>query len=165
MKALVIYDSVFGNTKEIAMAIGNALNHFGETEILNIEEINNSTLTDIDVLLVGSPTRQFNATKKIMDFINSLPSKSLKGIHVSAFDTRISVDDINSKFLNFMVKIFGYAAEPIAKKLVKKGGKLIVPPAGFFVNGNEGPLKDGEIKRAVEWAKKVEAKDWLGSNQ
>jgi flavodoxin len=49
----------------------------------------------------------------------------------------------------------GYAAKPIADKLKKKGGKLVLPPEGFFVQGSEGPLKEGEVERAAEWAKQL----------
>lgn len=44
------------------------------------------------------------------------------------------------------------AAGPIAKRFVKKGGDLAVPPEGFFVAGTEGPLKEGELERAADWA-------------
>jgi hypothetical protein len=54
-----------------------------------------------------------------------------------------------------MVKLFGYAAAPIAKQLTKKGGELAVAPEGFFVAGTEGPLKEGEFTRAAEWAKRI----------
>ncbi|MBA7705071.1 hypothetical protein ES703_113895 [subsurface metagenome] len=72
---------------------------------------------------------------------------------MAAFDTRISPTDVNSRFLNILVKLFGYAAKPIADKLERKGGELIISPEGFFVKGTEGPLKDGELERAVDWAK------------
>jgi flavodoxin I len=55
------------------------------------------------------------------------------------------------------VKLFGYAAEPIAAKLQKKGGTLAAPPEGFFVGGTEGPLKEGELERAAQWARRVGA--------
>jgi hypothetical protein len=41
---------------------------------------------------------------------------------------------------------------------VKKGGELIAPPEGFFVQGTEGPLKEGELERASDWAKQILAK-------
>jgi len=52
-------------------------------------------------------------------------------------------------------KLFGYVAERIADKLVKKGGTLIVPPEWFIVKDSEGPLKAGELEHAVEWDKSV----------
>ena len=50
------------------------------------------------------------------------------------------------------------AAGPIAKRLAKKAGELVVPPKGFFVAGTEGPLKEGELERAVDWAGRILAK-------
>jgi hypothetical protein len=54
-----------------------------------------------------------------------------------------------------MAKIFGYAAKPIAKSLVRKGDELIGEPSGFVVLGTEEPLRDGELDRAAEWAKSL----------
>ena len=53
--------------------------------------------------------------------------------------------------------IFGYAAKPIADRLEKKGGQLAVPPEGFYVTDTEGPLVEGELERAAEWARKIAA--------
>jgi hypothetical protein len=52
-----------------------------------------------------------------------------------------------------MVKIFGYAAKPIAEKLVKRGGVLVGEPIGFEVVESEGPLYEGELERAETWAR------------
>jgi len=90
-----------------------------------------------------------------MNFLNKIPLNVLKGVKVAAFDTRISTADVNSRLLNILVKLFGYAAKPIAYKLEKKGGSLIIPPEGFFVKDSEGPLKDGELERAADWAKLI----------
>jgi len=44
------------------------------------------------------------------------------------------------------------AAKKLTQKLRKLGGKRIVPPETFHVVEREGPLYDGEIERAKEWA-------------
>ena len=106
-------------------------------------------------MIVGSPTRAFKPTKALVDFLIKIPSNGVKGINVAAFDTRISTTDVNLRMLNGFVKIFGYAAKPIADKLQKKGGNLIIPPEGFFVKDSEGPLKEGELERAADWAKSL----------
>ena len=59
------------------------------------------------------------------------------------------------KILAFLVRLFGYAAEPIADRLQKKGGVLAVPPEAFYVSETEGPLLEGELERAGEWAKQI----------
>ncbi|HNU80356.1 MAG TPA: flavodoxin family protein [Bacillota bacterium] len=155
MKALIVYDSVFGNTEKIAEAIGDSLAELTGTEVEKVSEAKLEQLQGTDLLIVGSPTRAFKPTKAIVDFLIQIPSNGLKGINVAAFDTRISTEDVNSRILNGFVKIFGYAAKPIADKLQKKGGNLAAPPEGFFVKDNEGPLKEGELERAAKWAKQV----------
>jgi flavodoxin I len=157
MKTLIIYDSVFGNTEQIARAIADALKPQNKVELLRVSSVKPEDVQGVELLIVGSPTRKFTATPEIFSFIKSISIQGLKGVQVTAFDTRISLSDIKSSVLRFMVKLGGYAAEPIAKKLQKKGGDLIIPPEGFFVNDTEGPLKDGELERAAEWAKQITA--------
>lgn len=55
-------------------------------------------------------------------------------------------------FLNVMVKLFGYAAAPLSKAMAAKGASVVVAGEGFFVNGSEGPLRQGELERASKWA-------------
>jgi hypothetical protein len=75
---------------------------------------------------------------------------------VAAFDTRLTWEEIEkSPPLPFFEKIFGYAASRIGKALRKKGGRLVVEPEGFFVDGMKGPLSEGEVERAREWAQKL----------
>lgn len=147
MKSLVIYGTYFGNTEKIAQAIAKQLN----TKAVNVKEFKKEMLDGIDLLVVGSPTRAFRPIDSINEFLSELPS--LKGIKVVAFDTRIKIEDVNSKLLIFLAKIFGYAADPILKKLVKKGGEKVLEPDGFFVEDSEGPLLDGELERAKEWVR------------
>ena len=155
MKTLIVYDSVFGNTEKIAQAIGNSLSSKENVETLRVSEVKPEQLIGLELLIVGSPTRAFKPTKAIMYFLNKIPLNGLKGVKVAAFDTRISTADVSSRLLNILVKLFGYAAKPIAYKLEKKGGSLIIPPEGFFVKDSKGPLKDGELERAVDWAKLI----------
>lgn len=153
MKALVVYDSFFGNTEQIALAIASALGPEENVQASRVSNTKPEHLKGLDVLIVGSPTRAFRPTKPITDFLNSIPPGGLKGVKVAAFDTRVSTDDVNSRFLNTMVRLFGYAAKPIADRLGKKGGSLMSAPGGFFVKDSEGPLKDGELERASAWIK------------
>ncbi len=54
-----------------------------------------------------------------------------------------------------MVNLFGYADKPIADKLTKKGAIKAADNMGFYVLDSEGPLREGELERASEWAKKI----------
>ena len=148
-----MYDSVFGNTEQVAYAIRDSLGP--DVEALRVGDVKHEQLSGLDYLVVGSPTRAFNPTKAITSFLNKLPANSLKGVRVAAFDTRLATEDVTSSVLNVLVKFFGYAAKPIGDRLQKKGGNLVVPPEGFYVEDTEGPLKDGELERAAAWTKQV----------
>jgi flavodoxin I len=144
MKVLIVYDSVYGNTEKIAKAIGGAIT--GEVKVLRVDEANPSELKTIDLFIVGSPTQGGRPTPAIRDFLNKVPELSLKGINVAAFDTRIPTK---------LVRVFGYAAGRIADNLKGKGGTLVASPEGFFVKGTKGPLREGELERAADWAKGI----------
>ena len=146
MKALVVYDSVYGNTKRIAGAIAEAIASFGEVKVLGAGETNLSELESIDFLIVGSPTHGGRPTPDTREFLKRIPANALEHTGVASFDTRVR---------NIIAKLFGYAAGRIAATLKKKGGTLIVSPEGFFVKGTKGPLEEGELERAASWAKGI----------
>jgi len=155
MKALIIYDSFFGNTEKIAQAISTALTSQVEVEVVRVSQVNPEHLSGLDLLVLGSPTRAFSASPETKKFLASIPTGTLRGVKSAAFDTRIALADVNSWVLDLFVKMFGYAAEPIARQLEKKGALQVSKPVGFFVAGREGPLKEGELERAVEWGKQL----------
>jgi flavodoxin len=140
MKILIVYDSTYGNTEEIARAIGEAIT--GEVKVLRVGEADPSET--FNLLIVGSPTHGGRPTQAIQDFTKRVPA--LNGAPVAAFDTRLSTG---------LVKIFGYAAGRIGKTLEKKGGILVKPPEAFFVKGTKGPLREGELERAASWAGEI----------
>jgi len=155
MKALIIYDSMFGNTEKVAQAMATALAAKTEAIARRVGEVAPAELAGLNLLIVGSPTQGFQPTASVKKLLAAIPNQGLEGVKVAAFDTRIAVETVNSRALTFMVNLFGYAAKPIANRLQKKGGTLIAPPEGFIVNGKEGPLKEGELERAVQWAKQL----------
>ena len=155
MKALVIYDSVFGNTEKVAQAMGEALSDQVEVTTSRVTDVSPEQLTEIQYLIVGSPTRGFQPTPDTKKLLKSLPTNGLQGVKVAAFDTRISVEDTHSFVFSVLVKFFGYGAKPIANLLKKAGGELAMPPEGFLVEGTEGPLKVGELERAADWARQI----------
>jgi len=155
MKSLVIYDSVFGNTEKVAQAAGNALASGSTNQVVKVTAANPSLLKGLDLLVVGSPTRAFRPTEGISKFLKALPESALQGIKVAAFDTRMDVKKVDNKLLTFMAKRMGYADGALVKLLEKKGGQLAGTTEGFFVKESEGPLEDGELERAAEWAKKL----------
>jgi flavodoxin len=146
MKTLVIYDSLYGNTKRIAQAIGDAIPD--QVEVLHVGDVNASELGGYDLLIVGAPTHGARPSPAVQEFLDQIPPPALEGINVAGFDTRMT---------NRLITLFGCAAPKIAKALKKKGGTQVGPDGGFYVTGGEGPLKEGEVERAAAWAKELVA--------
>ena len=154
MKGLVLYDSVFGNTGKVAQAINEELQKNGESKLKNADSFSISDLNALDVIVVGSPTRAFTMTPKMKTLLKSIPNGKLKHVRYLTFDSRMNVVEVNNKFLTFMVGIFGYASEKIAKMLRKKGCQAAGNSECFYVKESEGPLQDGELQKAKEWIQK-----------
>lgn len=143
MRALVVYDSVYGNTEKIAEAIGGAITG-GEVRVLREGEVGPPELENISLLVVGAPTQGGRATPAVRDFLDRVSKAEINGLDAAAFDTRVA---------SRAAKIFGYAAGRIANSLKKKGANLVAEPEGFFVDGTKGPLTEGELERAAAWGK------------
>lgn len=143
MKALIVYDSKFGNTEKIAQAIAAALGTAGDVRLV---KINTVTLEDIkgwDILLVGSPTHAWGPSKATKSFIKSLKPGTLSNIKAAAFDT------------GYRSRLSGSAAKKIEEALLRAGGAIVAEAMRFVVNGNEGPLAQGELDRASNWGRKI----------
>ena len=152
MKIVVLYDSVFGNTKLVAEAIAESLKSM-DAKAISVTEFKAEDIEGAEAMIIGSPTRAFNPTPAMNGVLKTLPS--LSGKRVMVFDTRSDKEDLDSKAFNFFEKYFGYAAEKMTKALKKKGAAISSEYAGFFVTDAEGPLKEGELERAKAWAQKI----------
>jgi len=146
MSAIVIYDSLYGNTEQIAKAIGRG---FGEdTKVIKVGDAKIEDIAPYHFVIIGSPTQGGRQTVAVKEFLEKLPAEALKEKRLAAFDTRLK---------SVFVKIFGYAAPRIEAAIKEKGGNATAQPQGFFVKSAKGPLLDGEIERATNWAKSVAA--------
>ena len=122
--------------------------------MLKVGDVPGEFWTGLDALIVGSPTRAFSPTPATKKLLSGIPRQGLQGVKVAAFDTRADVEKAPG-ILKVLVKLFGYAAEPLAAKLRKAGGQEALPPAGLFVEDSEGPMREGDLERAGEWAKGI----------
>jgi len=135
----------------VGVAIGAAaVGEPGAVAVRKVSEVSPADLAGLQLLVVGAPTRAFRPSPGVAQWLRDLPAGA-------PGDTRISPQDANSAVLRFMVKLFGWAAEKIAKGLAARGGHEAAPAMGFFVAASEGPLKEGELDRAAAWARQVVA--------
>jgi flavodoxin I len=163
MKAVVIYDSVYGNTEKIARAIAEGLSDAmgapDGVQVVKVGDVQPDRLAGWDLMLVGAPTHGSGPCPAMRDFLKGIPKEALSGVKVAAFDTRTDVNKLSGLVRVFgrILDRFGYAAEKISSNLEKQGGHAIVPAEGFIVKGTQGPLEDGELERAADWARQITA--------
>jgi len=154
MNTLVVYFSKFGNTKMVAETICETLGSAGSGRMKDSDQLTASDFNEIDLVVMGTPTHNMNLPKAVRPVFERLPKKALKRIPVAAFDTSYKM----SWWLNQFT-----AAKRLSRKLRKLGGVRVVPPETFHVTEREGPLYDGEIVRAREWAHTILAR--LGNDK
>src|SRR5512139_452433 len=126
MNALVVYDSQFGNTEQIARTIAGALGQTGQARAVRVDNADPGDLQGVDLLVVGSPTQGWKPTAAMQTFLDRIPSGALTGRSAGSFDTR---------YRGFFA---GSAARGMAKSLGKQGYSLPLPAESFFVKGKEG---------------------------
>ncbi len=146
MNTIVVYDSQFGNTEQIAQAIAAALREFGQAQAIRIAPAFRVNLQGVDLLIVGSPTQGFRPTPAIQSYLATLTPASARGLAIACFDTR------------FRGRLMSHSAAPsMARQLSASGIEPFVAPESFFVTAwqKKGPLEAGEVERAGAWARRV----------
>lgn len=149
MNYLVIYFSKFGNTHAVAETIAESLASGGTGRVMSSDRLTADDLKEPDLVVMGSPTHRMNLPEAVRPVLEALPRRVLKGKRVVAFDTSYKMSAWLARFT---------AAKKLDRKLRKRGGNQLLPPETFFVVDREGPLYDGEIERAREWASAILAR-------
>lgn len=151
MNVTIVYDSIFGNTASIAKAIAGRLEGDNHTKLATVQEAGELDLSGTDLLIVGSPTRGFQPTPQIQEYLAELANFP-GGMAAAVFDTRLDLETVHPAPLRWVIDVGGYAADRMAAALKRRHIELRGASAAFLVTGNEGPLKTGELERAGEWA-------------
>lgn len=163
MKVLVAYESMYGNTREIAEAIAEGLKALGDVEVASVNAGEGANV-DAEVVVVGGPTHMHGLPNSMSrkgveagakeegtelepgaadgpGLREWLSKREGDGKRAAAFDTRIDKSAV----------LTGAASRGIAKRLRRRGYEVVADPESFFVEDTEGPLADGEPDRAKAW--------------
>jgi flavorubredoxin len=90
-KAIVIYDTLFGNTEKAAEALTRGVqNHGIEVKCINIKEVDIDNLEQYKLIAVDAPTHFLRASRPMKEFLSRLEgaSRNFAGKYGFAFDTR-----------------------------------------------------------------------------
>lgn len=132
VKALVVYDSVYGNTEKVARALAAGLESGGvDVDVVKVDAVKFDELSRIDLLCIGSPVHAWSASKPVKEFLERLKSvEGLSGKKAFAFDTKMK-----SRFA-------GSAGGKIERKLEGLGLTVAKHSESAIVKGREGPLEE-----------------------
>lgn len=163
--ALVVYESMFGNTQAVATAIADGLSGRMTVQLAEVGAAPSPVGPGVDLLVVGGPTHAFGLSRPstrqdaakqaghpvvsqgigIREWLDGLGAGSLD-IPVATFDTRVS-----------RPRLPGSAAHKAAKRLRGLGGRLALPAESFWVTATPGPMLAGEEERARQWGLRLAA--------
>lgn len=149
MQIRIVYDSNYGNTKQLAESIAEHMRIKHSVTIFPVNRGGESEF-ESDLVIIGSPTHGGRPTPAIQDYIRRLAKQAVNRTRYACFDTRFYTGSVGI-FLKLLMRLIGYAAPKMARAIDAKGGK-VVDIKGFIVEGKEGPLRRGETGRAADWA-------------
>lgn len=165
MGALVVFESMYGNTWQVAEAVGEGLSEHLPVQVVEVGSAP-SALDALDdevrLLVVGAPTHAFGLSRGstradaaersgravisagvgVREWLEEL--RLPRGLAVASFDTHADKRWVP-----------GSAAAVARRQLRRLGGAPVAPAESFYVEGMEGPLVPGEIDRAREWGQRL----------
>lgn len=160
-RALVVFESVFGNSRRVAEAVSRGLRTRLTVDLVPVDSAATTVPDGVGLLVVGGPThvmglsrastreeagRKFPQeaqppTEGLREWLDDL--QGVRGLPVAVFDTRIRTP-----------VPLGSAARAASRRL-RKLGFDVVAVDGFHVGGTTGPLEDGELARAESWGRSL----------
>lgn len=162
MKAVVVYESLWGNTAVVARAVAEGI---GEGAVaLPTKDAGADELAGADLIVAGGPVFAFHlSSERSRHDIAEHPEPGAPAPDLSGPPIRAWLDELpagTAAFASFDTEVrgpFGKGAPTIAKELEGKGYRSVAKPEGFIVQGKYGPLKDGELDRARRWGASLRA--------
>lgn len=143
VNVLNVYDSMYGNTREVAEIIDKTLKKDHAVITADISKIPDKLITKADVFIIGSPIHYWKPTKKVNTFIMRLfRLKPLNRIGI-VYDTRLEKI------------VTGNAAVKMHKMLSSLRFSMMGRGEFFYVESFKGPLKLGEVDRGERFADRI----------
>lgn len=164
MKAVVVYESMYGNTRLVADAVGRGLSQVAQVDVVPVALAGPDLVEAADLLVVGGPTHAHGMSRASTRQAAAEQAKDLRlepgaagaglrewfaslgpvEVRSAAFDTRVELP----------AALTGRAGKGIAKELRQHRSHLVREPETFFVD-KANRLKEGEERRAEEWGRQV----------
>jgi len=156
MKAVVVYESLWGNTAAIARAIAEGIG--SGAQALSTAQASSAAISGAALIVAGAPVLGFRLpSDKMLKMIGETPGKNPVAPDLSQPSMRSWLDTLpkgSGRSAAFETRIWwspGGATAAIVRGLESAGYRPIAKPRRFIVKGKNGPLRDGELERARLW--------------
>jgi hypothetical protein len=167
MRALLVYESMFGNNRAIAEAVAEGLAPEVTVEVLEVGHAPAALPEDVELLIVGGPNHAFGMSRPstreqaaqetdaplvstgigLREWLEALPSVD-RHVRFAAFDSRVDKS---------VIRTVDRTAGSVAKRLRKRGLRPLDGIQSFLVEDMKGPLVAGELDRARAWGAELGA--------
>jgi hypothetical protein len=164
MAAFLVFESMFGNTRQIADAVTEGLSEHLPVEQVEVGAAPAAISGDVELLVVGGPTHAFGLSRPgtrrsaaeqaedglvsrgigLREWLGRLSQGGASDVAVACFDTRVN-----------RPRLPGSAAAAAEKQLRRRGFRVLARSQSFFVGGTSGPLVPGERERARRWGEEL----------
>jgi len=174
MRCVVAYESMYGNTRAIAMAIAEGIRTVATADVLPVSQLRD--LNGAGLLVLGAPTHargmprpssRSNAVATVAkrgEHLRAEPEAEAAGVrewldqarierHRSGGIERLPVAAFATHYA-LPLNVGGSAAKPIARRLKRAGGELVDRPMSFRVVTGD-VLAPGETARARAWGESL----------
>lgn len=162
MRALIVYESMFGNTEAVADAVRAGVEPVMPVDLVQVGDAPGIGALEVDLLVVGAPTHAFSLSREstradaaqrrggttvtgtagLREWLDAGTAPA--GLPAAAFDTHVKTP-----------KLPGRASKAAEKRLRHAGATMVAPAESFYVDGYEGPVLDGELERARAWGESL----------
>jgi len=154
MDAAVVYESAWGNTRDVARAVAEGMSDRLRVELLDVGSAPPPHALEVEFLVVGGPTHALGMSRPRtrqdaeqrggrhlpLGIREWLAGSAPLHVRAATFDTHVRHPDVP-----------GHAGRKAGKVLRRLGAELVAAPESFYVEDVDGPLLPGELDRARAW--------------
>jgi flavodoxin len=153
MKALVLFRSYYGNTKQVAEVIAQQISALGHESTVQDLRQKLPDLNSIDFIMIGAPTRMARVTRKAISVLKQLRKKGFAGKPIAVFDTYGPVPTKPEEKEKSKKWLYPGAAGIMQKVAKDQGLNVYENTLRCEVKGLKGPLADNEQEKAASFTK------------
>ena len=156
MKALVVYESLWGNTAAVARAIADGIGP--DARAVTTDDASREKIADADLIVAGAPVLAFSLpTDAMRDSVATSEADAPTPPDLDHPSLRSWLDALpagSGRYAAFETRIWWSprgATGDIEKRLARAGYRAVSKAHRFVVKDKYGPLREGELEKARQW--------------